>query len=84
MITILANLVIALWSPYYMGKDTLPGLNISFRALNHYGRILKILANRDGMSGESVPLFMDGAVSIYDQLTADNINRYYEEVKKLC
>lgn len=79
-----ANLVIALWSPYYMGKDTLPGLNISFRALNHYGRILKILANRDGMSGESVPLFMDGAVSVYDQLTADNINRYYEEVKKLC
>lgn len=77
-----ANMVIALWSPYYMGKDTIGGCDVHFRRLGHYGRILKLLANRDGLSGESFPMYMDGAVSWYDQLNQQNINNYYALAEK--
>ena len=81
-----ANAVIALWSPVFMGKDVMGfdnNLNISFRKLGIYGRIAKVLANRDGMCGESFPLFMDGAISWYSGINENTLEPAYQEAQRL-
>jgi len=71
------NTMIGLWSPYMLGKDTIADCPISFRRLTHFGRILKVCVNRDGICGDSYPLFMDGAVSSFEPMTAETINEQY-------
>lgn len=66
MITILANVILGLFSPFKHELPDYKGYNVKFWKDNL--RFLEIIASREGGGGTMCPLYFDGAVNYFKEL----------------
>jgi len=81
-----ANVILGLFNPYKFRKREYNGYSIE--RLKNYGRFLEFLDDRDyGAGGLIVPLFFDGATSMFSELPRSDdingLNAVYDYVRRV-
>lgn len=85
MITILCNLMLGLFSPF---RFELPEYRkYDIKKFKDHIRFLEVVINRDGNSGDIIPLYFDGATCYFEELPkADDtpaLNKWYIYIENL-